>query len=506
MAGRGSRTLVRALLPPRSRQGPSWRMPRLSHQRTLASPCRLRAVVSRMAAGSLAFVRPTAERLRCRRTRLVDDCVGGKTLRSFELVLPAAPEPASVPVSHRSSGSLWIEAEEHFYVPKCLHRTGLAGYEPETLACFLATIAQQGGPVFDVGANIGVFSLVAAGLTNTEVIAFEPTPALAAVARDVAAANDLRFTLEEIALGAESGTATFHLSDITDSSNSLLDGFRPSATSIEVVVDSLDDYVARTGTIPRVLKIDTEATEPDVLRGGLATIQEHRPWIVCEVLARRTETRLEEVLVPLGYTWYQLTSELPLVPRRELFGDRAYRFNNWLFAPEKPDQEFWERMGGWREALRACVPTAPVAGSPASPTPTAPIEPTPPSNTPSRSTPPGSGRVDAPNNSGPPARPARRKGVYGRKKLLAGIAGGAAFGAAATWVTSVLTRRLGTDADRSRRSTAPRGCEPRHRLRSSRELRRSDTIRWAELIPIDWAARMVMDCHQRLVQTDVDGQ
>lgn len=346
-------------------------------------------------------------------------------------------------------------------MPKCLHRTGLAGYEPDTLACFLATISQQGGPVFDVGANVGVFSLVAAGLTDAEVIAFEPTPVLAALARDLAAANDLRFGVEEIALGARSGTATFHLSDVTDSSNSLLDGFRPSATSIEVVVESLDDYVVRTGRIPRLLKIDTEATEPDVFRGGLTTIQEHRPWIVCEVLARRTEAELEKALEPLGYTWYQITSELPLVPRRELFGDRAYRFNNWLFTPEQPDPEFWEEMGGWREALRACVPGAPESSPPAVSTPTPSVEPTPQSGSPSRwettltSAPPGTGRVHAPKDTDPAPRPVGRKGVYGRKKLLAGIVGGTAFGAVTTWAAGRVRARRPPGAVVSRATARP---------------------------------------------------
>jgi FkbM family methyltransferase len=371
-------------------------------------------------------------------------------MRSFELLLPdpsavagtaaASAPPASALPFHGSPGRLQIEVAQHLYVPKCLHRTGLAGYEPETLACFLATISLRGGPVFDVGANVGVFSLVAAALSDVELVAFEPTPELAAVARTLADRNDLRFTVEEIALGAESGTATFHLSDVTDSSNSLLDGFRPSATSIEVVVESLDDHCARTGTIPRVLKIDTEATEPDVFRGGLATIREHRPWIVCEVLARRTETQLEEVLEPLGYTWYQITSELPLVPRRELFGDRAYRFNNWLFAPEPPDPEFWERMGVWREALKACVPTIPVAEPSLTPAPSAPM---PSSTAQPTARPTGTARStqDDVRKADPAPRPARRKGVYGRKKLLAGIVGGAVFGAAGSWLAGIVRAR-----------------------------------------------------------------
>jgi FkbM family methyltransferase len=292
--------------------------------------------------------------------------------------------------------SLRIQAPDRHYVPKLLQRDGLAGYEPETMACFLAGAELLGGPVFDIGANIGVFSLVASALLDNELVAFEPTPELARLFTAITDANDLDVRLEEVALGASEGTATFWLSSVTDSSNSLLAGFRPSDTSIEVKVETLDGYLARTGLTSRLLKIDTEATEPDVLRGGMGYLREHRPWLICEVLARRSEAELEELLEPLGYTWYQITGELPLAPRREIFGDRAYRFNNWLFAPEPPPTSYWDRVDEWKRALAACLPVVP-------PSP-----------------PPG---VNAASSSKP-----RRRGVYGRKKMLAGILSGLVAG------------------------------------------------------------------------------
>jgi FkbM family methyltransferase len=248
---------------------------------------------------------------------------------------------------------------ERLYVPFLLQRDGLAGYEPGTLACFLALIEEHGGPVLDIGANVGVFSLVAAAATDAQVVAFEPTPDLAVTARAIADVNGLSFPVEEVALGAEDGQATLHLSDVTDSSNSLLPGFRPSSRSVTVPVERLDGWCDRTGTVPAVVKIDTEATEPQVVAGARRLLTDHRPHVICEVLARRTEADLERAFGELGYRWYQITDEVPLVARREVFGDRAYRFTNWLFAPDEPTDAFWSRLRRWHAALSACTPLEP---------------------------------------------------------------------------------------------------------------------------------------------------
>ena len=172
------------------------------------------------------------------------------------------------------SGTLRIRTPVRTYVSHLLAGSGLAGYEPDTLACFLAAIEERGsGPVFDVGANIGVFSWLAAALTPAIVVAFEPTPDLAAQMRAICAENDLDIRVEELALGAAPGTAELHLSDKTDSSNSLRAGFRPSHRSVSVPGRNVDAYVARTGVTPAVLKVDTELTEPDVLRGATGVLE-----------------------------------------------------------------------------------------------------------------------------------------------------------------------------------------------------------------------------------------
>lgn len=274
--------------------------------------------------------------------------------RRFELALPlreggadGGPETLSFTVP----GGLWV--------PRELEREGLAGFEPETLACFLAALDHAGpGAVLDIGANVGVYGLLAAARGTRPVHAFEPTPLVAATARELAAANGLPIAVVECALGDRLGRASFTLSSTSDASNSLAKGFRPAAERIEVRVDTLSRWCERTGTVPSVVKIDTETTEPEVIAGGIEALRAFRPWILCEVLpGRGVEKRLMRLLRPLDYGWYQLGDEVPSPARRVIDGRVAEADQRmWLFAPETPSDAFWSDTRAWRRALETCVP------------------------------------------------------------------------------------------------------------------------------------------------------
>jgi len=275
---------------------------------------------------------------------------------------PAAPVPTrdfSLLVPDREGGirPLSISVGRNYYVGKVLQRDGLANYESDALACFLALTDIAGpGPVWDVGANIGVYSLLARAATDRDVVAFEPTPDIAAAARSVHDSNGLSCEIRETALADTPGTATLFLSGTTDSSNSLREGFREAKGTVEVAQETLDGLVEAGHAPPAVLKVDTETTEPAVLRGAMATLTRTRPWIMCEILPGRTEVELTEVLAPLGYTWYLITDDTPYTATDVLVGDPKQYM--WLFAPEPVPDEMWARVDSWRARLALCTPVA----------------------------------------------------------------------------------------------------------------------------------------------------
>ena len=274
--------------------------------------------------------------------------------RTFDLPLPVPPHDKP---TGRLPRWLRIDVPDSLYVARVLESKGLRAYEPEMLAWFLALgDTARPGAVWDVGANIGIYGLLARIYSGREVVGFEPTPEVAAWARRIAADNDLPYRLEQLAVGETESTATLFLSDRTDSSNSLAKGFRKSSHDVEVLVESLDRYAALTGGQAAILKIDTETTEHLVLRGARRILAEHRPWVFCEVLANREPARrLTEVMRGTGYRYYQLTSESSLVEQDEITGDPRNKFPNYLLAPVEPDRETVAAARAWRTAVTACA-------------------------------------------------------------------------------------------------------------------------------------------------------
>jgi FkbM family methyltransferase len=276
------------------------------------------------------------------------------SLRTFDLRLPSSRggPPGLRPGSPLS---LAFDAPPELYFPRVLERHGLAGFEPETVATVLALASQRRrGWFYDVGANVGVFAHVVAALARRPAVAFEPTPALVRTLRRVADINGLAVEAEEVALGSADGTANFYLSKTSDASNSLSSSWRDAKEVLTVQVTTLDGYVRRSSRVPGVLKIDTETTEPEVLRGGLGVIERHRPWIVCEVLRAEAAAEITELLSGLGYTYFLVT---PGPDGEQPHGRVGHTTDpdrrNWLLAPKLPSERFWERRARWYAALLA---------------------------------------------------------------------------------------------------------------------------------------------------------
>ncbi len=226
-------------------------------------------------------------------------------------------------------------------------------YEPDTMSVLLALLSRGSPALFvDVGANVGYFPIIVKKLFGDRVdcLAYEPTPRLARTIERGCRANAVEVEIARRAVSNEIGEASFYLSAKADTSSSLNEHFRDHEGVIRVPLTTLDaDLVhgpPRRGLDRCVLLVDTETTEPDVLQGARELIERHRPAIVCEVLADRTEAPISRIVDEIGYDAWALTDE-GIEPRREIRGDPHYRHRDWLFMPagEAPPVE----------AIRACL-------------------------------------------------------------------------------------------------------------------------------------------------------
>jgi FkbM family methyltransferase len=215
---------------------------------------------------------------------------------------------------------------------------GWNGYEPETARPFF-DLAARAQVTVDVGAHVGYFSLLA-GHANARgrVFAFEPHPAAFDRLRCNVRLNGLaNVECIRIALGAADAEADLHFADtafipVISSLSYELMRATPALGHARVTVRSLDAFVAeRALEALDLIKLDTETTEPDILRGCRASLERFRPTVVCEVLrglARTTELRA--LLRVLEYRAHLLTPA-GRVADDALGGHERWR--NYLFVP-----------------------------------------------------------------------------------------------------------------------------------------------------------------------------
>jgi FkbM family methyltransferase len=179
----------------------------------------------------------------------------------------------------------------------------------------LRRLLAPGDVFYDVGANVGFFTILGARLVGPEgrVVAFEPVPACArAVGHNIALNDFAHAEIREEAVGASSGRAQLLVVGEASWSHLASTGRHADVRDeIDVTVVSIDELV-EAGTIPPpdVLKIDTEGAELQAITGMRATIEHHRPAIVCEL--HDTNTEFLALMDELDYTTTNLDGPAPV--------------------------------------------------------------------------------------------------------------------------------------------------------------------------------------------------
>jgi FkbM family methyltransferase len=209
------------------------------------------------------------------------------------------------------------------------------------------------GVFVDVGANIGQTMLkVKACDRNWAYCGFEPNPIAWNIAHDIALANDLEdCLLIPVGLSDTAGLLRLLSSSATDSSASLVDGFRDvtsysySQQQFVAVFPGTHALASIEAGPVGVIKIDVEGAELEVMRGLVPVLEKDQPMIVCEVLpvyeaATRTgefrlarQRDLEQLLSERGYRVFRVEhpGRLRGIAAFGVHGDLS--LTNYVFAP-----------------------------------------------------------------------------------------------------------------------------------------------------------------------------
>ncbi|HVV38623.1 MAG TPA: FkbM family methyltransferase [Acidimicrobiales bacterium] len=257
---------------------------------------------------------------------------------SLDLVTVSVPEVATggVRVTVRLPGRAGRDQ-----IATALRESGWTGFEPPMPTVFAACAATFPGVVYDIGANTGFYSVVAARVARAnKVVAFEPFPPVLANLKSTLRVNRCsdRVHVEPAALSSAPGEATLYvpLQDhgLVETSATLSASFKEEySDAIDVRVLTLDAYdeSASPGRAT-LLKIDVESMEASVLRGALRILKTHRPIVFCEVLPSGDAKAIDAIRQQVRYTDIRLHADAAFIGSDVSFDPAGW---NHLLVPDE---------------------------------------------------------------------------------------------------------------------------------------------------------------------------
>ena len=220
----------------------------------------------------------------------------------------AAPLITSGTYAYRDPWGHLVEADASDY----LERAGLLGAHSPTLLRNLRRLVAAGDWVIDVGANVGLVTSRLCQLVGPggAVWAVEPLPRNVERLEALRARNGLgQLTVLPVALASEAGTARLRLPIRGGGAFGSFVATWETCGEIDVATARLDDLVAerRPPGPLRLVKIDAEGFEPQVLAGATETLSALRPLVLCEfndILLQQAGTSSNELLQRFGALGY----------------------------------------------------------------------------------------------------------------------------------------------------------------------------------------------------------
>lgn len=224
----------------------------------------------------MSFVPPAATRL-------------GRMLR---LPLRLVPELTPLRIlAGPLAGSRWLSTAGP-------HGCWLGSYERELQRLFVRSV-RAGQVVWDVGANVGFFTLLAAKVVGPtgRVVAIEPLPRNLQLLRRHLELNGIgQVAVFAQAVADAPGTALF------DAGASPSTGHLDAARGFAVEVTTIDALVeSKAAPAPQVIKMDIEGAESRALAGARNTLARHRPLVWLSTHGWAQHDACWTMLQQLGY-------------------------------------------------------------------------------------------------------------------------------------------------------------------------------------------------------------
>jgi FkbM family methyltransferase len=232
------------------------------------------------------------------------------------------------------------------YMVQVISKGGIEAYEKPTLALFCHFVERLGGTVLDIGANTGLFSLLAAAAhPGVKICAFEPLGSVFGMLEENLALNPklaARIAASCKGFSEQGGQAVFY-----ETINA--HGFVPTSSTLERSRADYEgtyrEHVVELITLHEwdriyqgepitVVKIDVEGHEHAVLQGGRSVIAKHRPLMIVEMLAQSRFDVMKQIIIEQNYVDFGILPDSLLHLEAPVFFDND-AWNHLLCPAEK---------------------------------------------------------------------------------------------------------------------------------------------------------------------------
>ena len=165
--------------------------------------------------------------------------------------------------------------------------------------------------VWDIGANVGLFSFCAAHVAGPcgQIFAFEPDTWLVQLLRRSANTQPVESAPVQVIPAAIAQSCDLRVFNIASRSRaaSFLSGYGSTQTGgireQHMVVALSLDWLTERLPPPDIVKIDVEGAEHEVIKGAAQLLTQHKPRILCEVSSERA-VEVTALLKHIGYRIY----------------------------------------------------------------------------------------------------------------------------------------------------------------------------------------------------------
>jgi FkbM family methyltransferase len=202
-----------------------------------------------------------------------------------------------------------------FSIENSVFWAGLTGeWEASSMKLWIQLV-KDADVIFDVGANTGMYSLVAKSLRpQSRVYAFEPVRRIFEKLQYNQKLNNYDTTCLEYAASNANGTATIydlptdHVYSVTVNKN--LNAADVHVIPTEIKTIRLDTFINE-AKIEKLdlIKLDVETYEAEVIEGLGVYLEKFKPAILVEVLNDKIGSRLQQLFEGKGYLYFTINED-----------------------------------------------------------------------------------------------------------------------------------------------------------------------------------------------------